>query len=177
MSTSRYPGLGLSLAVEDPAWERLGLDLERLVRRSLEAAAAGVPYGVDLATEVGITFSNDAAVQALNAEWRGKDKPTNILSFPLVELAPGDRPAPMMGDLILARETVLAEARSEAKAVEHHICHLLVHGFLHLAGFDHQDDAEAERMEALEIAILHRLDIPDPYADGALDGGVASSAA
>jgi probable rRNA maturation factor len=111
--------------------------------------------------EVGIALSSDAAVQELNARFRGQDNPTNVLSFPS---APGfveeDVPS---GDIVIAYETVQRESFGEDKPFLHHLAHLTVHGLLHLAGYDHVRDADAETMEALERRILASLNIPDPY--------------
>lgn len=113
--------------------------------------------------EVSVLFADDALVRDLNARWRGQDKPTNVLSFPAApENAPGPR---MLGDIVLAYETVAREAHEAGKPLDHHAAHLLVHGFLHLLGYDHETDAEAAIMEAREVRILQTLDIPDPYAD------------
>ena len=107
--------------------------------------------------EVSILFTNDEAVRRLNAQYRGKDKPTNVLSFP--------QPAgPLLGDVVLAAETVRAEAALAGKPLEAHMAHLIIHGFLHLIGYDHGGEEEAEAMEAVERAALERIGIPDPYA-------------
>ena len=101
--------------------------------------------------------------RTLNRDYRGKDQPTNVLSFPAFEVAPGDAIPPMLGDIALAFETVTREAGLEEKPFDHHLTHLVVHGLLHLMGHDHEEDGEAEAMEALERAALARLAIPDPY--------------
>ena len=90
--------------------------------------------------ELSLVFADDATVKALNAEWRGKDKPTNVLSFPAFPLKPGDKLPPLLGDVILAFETVAREAAEEGKPLDHHISHLVLHGFLHLLGYDHETD-------------------------------------
>ncbi|WP_062014646.1 rRNA maturation RNase YbeY [Aureimonas sp. AU4] len=151
---------------DDPAWRALlsPADPETCVREAILAALAGAGHAA-ARTEVSVTLAEDAAVRELNREWRGKDKPTNILSFPMVQLAPGDSLGPLLGDLVLARETLEREATVERKTALDHFRHLLVHGTLHLAGFDHETDEEAERMEALEIEILRGLGISDPYAE------------
>ncbi|GGE21898.1 endoribonuclease YbeY [Aureimonas endophytica] len=160
-----FAGLALRLSVEDAGWDAAGLgDLETLVWRAVAAAAAGAGLPATVGTELGVTLADDAAVQALNAEWRGKDKPTNVLSFPIEDLMPGEGPGPMLGDLILARETVFREAALENKSPADHFCHLVVHGMLHCLGYDHEDEDEAEAMEALEVRILADLGIADPYA-------------
>ena len=118
-----------------------------------------------------VLFTSDADVHALNKEWRGKDKPTNVLSFPMLEredlldLAP-EGPPEMLGDIALAAGTCAREATEKGVPLETHATHLLIHGLLHLAGHDHVDsDAQAEAMEALEIAALAKLGIGDPYGD------------
>jgi len=118
-----------------------------------------------------VLFTSDEEVHALNREWRGKDKPTNVLSFPMLEredlldLAP-EGPPEMLGDIVLAAGTCAREAAEKGVPLETHATHLLIHGLLHLAGHDHVDsDAQAEAMEALEIAALAKLGIGDPYGD------------
>lgn len=136
--------------------------LAELAERAVALAAvrAGIEGG-----SVTVVFSDDDAVRALNGQWRGKDKPTNVLSFPAGPQPAGiDSGARPLGDIVLARETLEREAVGEKKPLQHHFAHLVVHGFLHLAGHDHEADADAEAMEALERAILADLAIPDPYA-------------
>ena len=118
---------------------------------------------------VSILFTGDEEVHALNREWRNRDKPTNVLSFPMLERAElaelgEEGPPVMLGDIALAYETCAREALDKGVPLEHHAAHLIVHGLLHLAGHDHvESDTQAEAMEALEIAILAKLAIPDPY--------------
>ncbi|MER8865656.1 rRNA maturation RNase YbeY [Mesorhizobium sp. M0751] len=135
--------------------------LMRLVDSAVSAAFAET--GADGRSELSIVFSDDAHIRTLNAGWRGKDKPTNVLSFPAFPFARGGPLPPMLGDIVLAAETVAREAALEDKPVEDHISHLVIHGLLHLLGYDHETDAEAELMEATERAALARLAIPDPY--------------
>ena len=144
-------------------WDAL-IDAEAIAERAIGLAAdmAGIPL-LDGA-ELGLLLSDDEHVKSVNQEWRGIDKPTNVLSFPAVEAAKLAR-APFLGDIIIAYETVDREAKAEGKAFADHYAHLVVHGFLHLLGFYHINDGDAETMEALEIKILAGLDIPDPYAD------------
>lgn len=106
--------------------------------------------------ELSILFTDDAAMRRLNAAWRGKDKPTNVLSFP--------QTGPLLGDIVLAAETIAREARLADKPLEDHMAHLIIHGFLHLLGYDHEVESQAEEMEALERAALSRMGIADPYA-------------
>ncbi|MGE6783455.1 rRNA maturation RNase YbeY [Ensifer adhaerens] len=115
--------------------------------------------------ELSLVFTDDASMRAINAEWRNQDKPTNVLSFPAFPVTPGAMPGPMLGDIIVARETLEREAIELDKSFDAHLTHLLVHGFLHLFGYDHVEDDEAERMESLETRILARLGLSDPYGD------------
>ena len=118
--------------------------------------------------EISVLLCDDAAIRALNRDWRGKDKATNVLSFPTVAAAgaPADmlRDLPL-GDIAIAYETAAREARDEGKLFEHHVVHLAVHGALHLLGFDHETEKDAEQMEAAERRILAGLGIADPYRD------------
>ncbi len=155
--------LDIDLLVEGGSWpgER---DLRRLVERAVEAAFAELGSGWSGRSELSVVFSDDEAIRGLNAAWRGKDKATNVLSFPAFpETGKGPLP-PMLGDIVLAAETVAREAELEGKPLDNHISHLVIHGLLHLLGCDHETDAEAEAMEAVERAALARLAIPDPYA-------------
>src|SRR6202040_2799092 len=118
--------------------------------------------------EVAVMLTDDAGIQTLNHNWRGIDKPTNVLSFPALQPsgAGGDDDAPrMLGDIAIAYQTVRKEADEEQRPFDHHLSHLAVHGFLHLIGYDHEKDDDAEAMEALEREILSQLGIPNPYAD------------
>ena len=119
--------------------------------------------------ELSIRLAGDEDVRALNAQWRGKDRPTNVLSFPMAERAEledgaGSGPELMLGDIILARGVCAREAEEKAISIEDHASHLMVHGTLHLLGYDHQQDGAAAEMEAREVRALARLGIADPYA-------------
>ncbi|OGS54679.1 MAG: rRNA maturation RNase YbeY [Erythrobacter sp. RIFCSPHIGHO2_12_FULL_63_10] len=121
--------------------------------------------------ETSVLFTSDAEVHALNREWRGRDRATNVLSFPMLgreelfALSP-DGPPVLLGDIALAQEVCAREAADKGVPLENHAAHLIVHGLLHLAGYDHVDsDAQAEEMEALEIAALAKLGVMDPYMD------------
>ena len=141
-------------------------DWEALAER---AAAALAPLAPELANprlSASLLFADDADVHELNREWRGKDKPTNVLSFPAFPLTPGKMPGPMLGDIIFAEETLTREAGELGKSFDDHLTHLMVHGFLHLFGYDHMEDEEAEKMEGLETRILAELGLSDPYGDG-----------
>jgi probable rRNA maturation factor len=113
---------------------------------------------------VSLVFTDDASVRVLNRDYRGKDKPTNVLSFPAPQLVPG-RFGPLIGDIVVARETVAAESAADGLTFADHLTHLIVHGFLHLVGYDHETDDEAAVMEGLETSILQQLGIADPYAE------------
>ena len=142
-------------------------DAEAVIMRAIEAAASMVEADTGEA-ELAVMLTDDLGIRTLNSNWRGIDKPTNVLSFPALQPR-GERhvdDAPrMLGDIAIAYETTRREADEEQKPFDHHLSHLAVHGFLHLIGHDHEKDQEAETMEALEREILSRLGIPDPYAE------------
>ncbi len=150
-----------AIDIADDAWARVK-DLEPLTERAIAAALAHA--GADKNVEIGVLFASDEEAARLNTQWRRKDYAPNILSFPAHELhaVPEGEPKPL-GDLILASGTVAREAEEQGKPLTSHLTHLIVHGTLHLLGFDHLADADAERMEAAEIAILAGLGVPDPY--------------
>ena len=150
----------IDIAVEATEWNELA-SAETIVRRAIEAVLknALIDNG-----EVGVVLCDDAHMQELNQRWRGKDQPTNVLSFPAS--ASGQGPVRHFGDVVLAYETLNREADAESKSVETHLSHLAVHGMLHLLGSDHENDGDAEAMENLERKILAGLGIPDPYAGG-----------
>lgn len=142
-------------------------DAEAVIRRAIDTAAASITDDIADA-ELAVMLTDDAGIRTLNRNWRNIDKPTNVLSFPALRpegaRQPGD-PPPMLGDIAIAYETTRREADDEDKPFDHHLSHLAVHGFLHLIGYDHETDDEAEEMEDLERRILAQLGIPDPYAD------------
>jgi probable rRNA maturation factor len=161
--------LDLEVSIE-AAWPALP-DWEELAGRAAAALAQAVPELANPRLSASLLLANDAEVHALNREWRGKDKPTNVLSFPMLKreellaLTPGGPPE-MLGDIALALETCTREAADKGISLEHHVTHLLIHGLLHLAGYDHEtspDDARA--MERLEINALAQMGIADPYGD------------
>jgi probable rRNA maturation factor len=114
--------------------------------------------------ELAIVLTDDAAIKELNRRWRGRDEPTNVLSFPAPAVASGEGEPRHLGDVVIAFETATREARIQGLPVDHHLAHLAVHGLLHLLGYDHETDDDAETMEQLERDILATLDVPDPYA-------------
>ena len=155
----------------DEEWDSR-TDWSLLVRRAAEAAIAESAFPnlarSERPVELSVWLSGDQEVRALNAEWRGKDKPTNVLSFPLTEQAKlmdsgGEGPELMLGDIVLARGVCEREAAEKAIPVESHATHLVVHGTLHLLGYDHHDEDEAADMESREVRALSRLGIADPY--------------
>jgi probable rRNA maturation factor len=164
--TAAAPGtmakdLTVDVLAESPQWDAEP-GAEEIVRRAIVQAAA-VEGSAALTAEVSVLLCDDAVIAALNARWRGRDEPTNVLSFPAPPA--GDPAAPAhLGDIAIACETVIREARDQDLPVAQHLAHLAVHGFLHLLGYDHVTDGEAERMERLEREILASLGIPDPYA-------------
>ncbi len=161
--------LDIQISIEDGAWAPEET-LQALAETALDAAARflveteGQPFP-ETPPEVSLLFTDDETIRGINAEWRGQDKPTNVLSFPAFPLVPGGRPGPMLGDIILAEETIARESAELDKPFEAHLTHLLVHGFLHLFGYDHLESDEAERMESLETRILAGLGLSDPYGD------------
>ena len=148
---TRRPRTTTNIVLLDPAWIRVLPGVERLVRKAARAAIGNRKRSLTIA------LADDKRVRALNARDRGKDKPTNVLSYPSGERA-------FLGDVVLARQTVWREAKSQGKTAADHVAHLVVHGTLHLMGYDHEtSEAEAERMEALERRILAKLGVADPY--------------
>ncbi len=165
-SSSGAPGrLDVEVMRRAELWERSGVSDGALSLAALAAfEAASAPRSSP--HEVSIVLTDDAEIRALNRTWRGKDAPTNVLSFPAGEPfgdIPGE-PCPL-GDVILGGETVIAEAAGKGISTADHACHLVVHGMLHLLGYDHDGDEEATRMETLETKVLARLGIADPYDD------------
>jgi probable rRNA maturation factor len=152
----------IDIMVDSPLWKaRRGL--KAVLQRAIsEAAAMAATSGGELA----IVLTDDSAIRALNRDWRGQDRPTNVLSFP-AHAQPASLPrrgrVRLLGDIVIAYETMAREALAEQRPFRHHLAHLAVHGFLHLVGHDHVVGAEADAMEALEIAVLARLKVPNPY--------------
>jgi len=166
------------VSVEAEAWRAALPEAESWIvqraRLALEAACPGIgPAGIS------VLLTDDAAIRVLNREWRGKDSPTNVLSFPATETAEGEMPEPEfegvpleLGDVALAYETCERESLAQGKRFTDHVTHLVLHGVLHLLGYDHLKEDQAQRMEALEIRILAGLGIADPYETelaGAID--------
>lgn len=161
-SSLRSPGpaarLTVDIASNAPGWDA-AVDMGLLVDAAEAAFLAGGGAGP---AEVSLLLGDDAQIRELNRTWRGKDAATNVLSFPLDAPQPQGGPR-HLGDITLAFETVAGEADARDISVSQHAAHLVVHGMLHLLGYDHEDETQAREMEALEVRILGRLGIPDPY--------------
>lgn len=159
------PGITIDILTEAGDWSRLP-QAQAIAEHATRAALAAADADIPARAEVAITFTDNAHIRELNRAWREMDKPTNVLSFPaadLPEAALAEGIAQPLGDIIIALETLEAEAADEDKKSEHHLAHLVVHGTLHLLGYDHIQDDEAEEMEGLERQILSALGIDDPY--------------
>jgi probable rRNA maturation factor len=161
----------LELEVSEEANWPASQDWTHLAERAASGLAQVATELANSRLSASLLFTSDAEVHVLNREWRGKDKPTNVLSFPMLEredllaLAP-DGPPELLGDIALAYETCAREAAEKGIPLEHHAAHLIVHGLLHLAGHDHETSPEdAAAMETLEIKALALMGIPDPYGD------------
>jgi len=147
--------VAIDIRVESDLWKRKR-DIKTVARRAIVKAATTVARP---RCELSVLLTDDPTIRTINADWRGVDAPTNVLSFP----APGGGDRPFIGDIVLAYETIAAEARAERKPFAHHFAHLAVHGFLHLLGYDHIRKNDAQIMEEAERGILRQLRIPDPY--------------
>ena len=165
----------LHIDIEESKWSKAIADIAELAEKTKTVAFDYVMQHTDLALlhsakpiNINVCLSNDARVHQLNRDFRGMDKPTNVLSFANIDFADFSAendlfPEIELGDIIIAYETMLKESETENITLSAHFCHLLVHGFLHILGFDHITDDEAEYMESFEIAILHNLGIANPY--------------
>jgi probable rRNA maturation factor len=156
MSARRNNAVAVEVSVQSPQWKKKPR-AKAVVRGAIQAAADMISAQKG---EVAVALTSDASLRKLNRRWRKRDKPTNVLSFPAVTPKTG-----MLGDIAIAYETLARECRNEHKPFTHHLAHLAIHGFLHLMGYDHQNDSGAEAMEKLERAVLARLRIPDPYLE------------
>lgn len=156
-SAAQAAALSVDILIESPLWT-VEPGSEAVLQRAV-AAAAGEASSAG--SEVAIVLTDDSGIQGLNRKWRGRDEPTNVLSFPAHPASAAGR---HLGDIVLAFETLAREAKAQDKPFAHHLAHLAVHGYLHLVGYDHGTDREAEAMERFETRILKGLGIPDPYA-------------
>lgn len=168
MSEGRSLFVQLECTIEDGRWVEAIPDLEFFVRRVIHHAAEPglMPGGGKLLLELSLLLVDDTAIQELNLEYRGKNKPTNVLSFPAEDFFSGeiDRPL-LLGDIVMAYDTMAREAEEAGKPLRDHMAHLVIHGLLHLVGFDHEEETEAEEMEALEVRMLEELGITNPYQE------------
>jgi probable rRNA maturation factor len=147
----------IDILVQSPLWSAQR-GIKAVLRRAVtEAASAAAAHNGELA----IVLTDDSSIRTLNRDWRRKDEPTNVLSFPAKDQRAGT--PHHLGDIVIAYQTTAREAEAERKPFKHHLAHLAVHGFLHLVGYDHTADEEAEAMEGLEISVLARLRVPNPY--------------
>lgn len=157
--------LAVEIVIEDDGWTAVA-DLEAAVLAAARAVAGLDVVAEALPASACVALTGDNAVRLLNATYRGKDKPTNVLSFPSPDAGVLEaEEADFLGDVILARETVMREAGELGVAASHHLQHLVVHGLLHLLGYDHENDDDAEVMEALETTALSSIGVADPYAE------------
>ena len=162
------PRLSIAISIEDPSWSKLAPDAARVLRRAARDALAQAKddgwKGSRVGHEISFVLTDDKRMRALNRTYRGKDKPTNVLSFAALDT---DRPKSAMpwllGDVVLASGVIAREAKAQRKSLAHHLSHLAVHGVLHLLGYDHEQETDAEAMEALEIAALAGMGIANPY--------------
>jgi probable rRNA maturation factor len=165
---SRTETVKIEVIVRSALWQKRRT-AKTVIKKAISAAALAASTQP---AELAILLSNDSGIQALNRDWRGKDQPTNVLSFPAAPIQPARKgsgksrvPAPYIGDIVIAYQTTAREAVAEGKPFNHHLTHLAIHGYLHLLGYDHENDRDAEKMERLERKILKRLAVPDPYAE------------
>ena len=152
------PAPSIDIQIQSSLWDAQPLAAQT-VRDAIAAAAATLSTADN---EVSILLTDDKAIRLLNREWRGIDKPTNVLSFPAATTKASVR-MPLFGDIVIAYETLKRECDDEGRNFLHHLAHLTVHGFLHLIGYDHQVEAQAEKMEGLESKIITRMQMPDPH--------------
>ncbi len=158
MKIEMKPDLEISIAFEDDAWPK---GLENIARQAIFRVVKKLEIKIISPAEISILLTNDEAQKSLNKQFRKIDKPTNVLSFAALE--PFSDISGLIGDISLAYETLNIEAKNLSISFEDHFTHLIVHGFLHLLGYDHQNDEQAQRMENLEVQILSELNIKSPY--------------
>ena len=155
----------VDLRIDESAWNRI-IGLETMIADSFSTALSAADLSVEAfgnTVSASIVLSDNDKLEQLNSQWRSKAKPTNVLSFPAPEGERDEDDNRYLGDIILAYGVVAEEAEQQGKALETHLCHLIIHGALHLLGYDHLDDGEAEQMEGLERTAMIALNLPDPY--------------
>lgn len=161
VSENAAADIQIDIQIADKRWGNEET-LREMLFNALEAALIAAKPSVLAQSEVSFLFTDDAAIKKLNSEWRGKDKPTNVLSFPGTD-TDEDFFGPLLGDVVLAYDTVAHEAEQIGIDFRDHMSHLTIHGLLHLFGYDHEEDDEANLMESLEIAALASIGVQDPY--------------
>lgn len=173
-SSNDIPRVSVAVTLLDPDWPRAVSAVEDLARRAAAAAlATAAADGISARdAEISLVLADDATLRRYNRDYRNIDKPTNVLAFAAEDAAGAaerdDEGPLLLGDVLLARETLTREAEEQGKRPADHLCHLVVHGVLHLLGQDHQNETEAQVMERLEVAALDRLGVADPYAAAAV---------
>jgi probable rRNA maturation factor len=160
--------LSCDILLEDQRWAGR-MDIDSVVNSVVQTALEVTNVTLNEMAEASFTFADDKRLQELNKIWRKKDSPTNVLSFPAAEGA-ALKTSPLLGDVVLAYETIDREASEEGKVFTHHAAHMIAHGFLHLIGFDHENDVQADEMERVETKVLSRLGMPDPWASRENEG-------
>ena len=158
------PGPKIELNIDCEGWPHPDL-LAQLAQKCVSSAITVGQLKFPPGAQLSLMFGDDKLVCDLNNRFRDINKPTNVLSFPDTHILPGEIAGAMLGDIIFALQTVKREADLEGKSFNHHLCHLMIHGFLHLFGYDHLNDDEADAMEILEIQALANLGIANPYAE------------
>ena len=150
----------IDIQTHSPLWEA-----QPMAAQIVHDAVATAAFEISMISgEVSIVLTDDSAIAKLNRDWRGVDKPTNVLSFPASGQKAGAG-ARLLGDIVIAYQTLERECENENRLFLHHLAHLAIHGFLHLSGYDHETDTQADEMEALETRIMSRLNMPDPYLE------------
>lgn len=162
-ASPRAAPVTVEISIESGDWPPAS-KLQTLTEKAIAAACAELDWPVEKRAAISLLFTGDNRMAELNETWRGKAGPTNVLSFPAGYQPVSGDGAVILGDIAFAFETISREAGIESVSFDHHLTHLVIHGFLHLCGYDHVDSNEASKMEGLEIGALARLDIPDPYA-------------
>ncbi|MFP4314287.1 MAG: rRNA maturation RNase YbeY [Alphaproteobacteria bacterium] len=158
----------IDIKKDEPRWETALPDYDHLVKKAVFSALAHINAleNSHNLPEISITLCNDSQIQKLNALYRGKDKPTNVLSFPQIDWSDENwhiEPVLLLGDIVISLDTIEREAQAQNKSLANHFIHMIIHSVVHLCGYDHENDKEAEEMETLEIEILNDLGIENPY--------------
>ncbi|WP_455478774.1 rRNA maturation RNase YbeY [Bartonella sp. B10] len=155
--------IAIDITIKSPQWNDKKM-LYNITEKALTATMHHIALE-NIVSEVSLLFTDNKHIAQINAQWRNQDKPTNVLSFPAFPVKAGQPPGPMLGDIVIAQETVALEAKAEGKSFQDHLTHMIVHGTLHLLGYNHETSDEAHKMERLEREILQKLSIKDPYTE------------